>query len=64
MTQVVKSFLEECIQTQKGVTFFIRGNTMVGVVTKIVDDVAVEIRNRESSKAMILIERIDGMQLS
>jgi hypothetical protein len=64
MTQVVRTYLEESLQSKKGITFYVNGNTMAGYVTRIIDEEAVEIRNQQSTKAVILIDRIDGMQLS
>lgn len=64
MTQVVRTYLEESLQNKKGITFFVNGNTISGYVTRIVDEEAVEIRNQQSTKALILIDKIDGMQVS
>jgi hypothetical protein len=64
MSELLKPILEESMQSKKGITFFVNGSTVVGYVTRIIEDKAVEIKNRTSSKTIILMDRIDALELS
>ncbi len=64
MNKIFKPYLEESMESKKGITFFVNGNTVIGYVTKIIDDIAVEVKNQRSSKAIILLEKIDAVELS
>ena len=64
MNKIFKPYLEESLENKKGITFFVNGNTVIGYVTKIIDDIAVEVKNQRSSKAIILLDKIDAVELS
>jgi endonuclease YncB( thermonuclease family) len=63
MSSSLKPILEESLNSKKGITFFIRGNTVAGYVTKINED-TVEVKNRNSSKVLIRLDSIDAVELS
>lgn len=46
---------------KKGLTFFVQGQTIPGVVTKMVGEDAIEVRNQTSSRIIIRVDRIDGV---
>ena len=47
---------------KKGLTLFVQGRPVVGLVTAIHDDV-VELRSQEFSRIVVRIDRIDGMAI-
>lgn len=64
MFDLLKPILEESLQSKKGITFYVNGNTVIGYVTKIIDNKAVEAKNQRSSKVLIAIDKIDAVELS
>jgi hypothetical protein len=48
----------------KGLTVYIGGQTVVGIVTKINGGETVEMRNREVSRIVVRIDRIDAVSMS
>jgi endonuclease YncB( thermonuclease family) len=64
MVEQLKPLLEESMETKKGITFYVNGNTMMGYVTKIIDNKAIEVKNQRSNKILIAIESIDAVELA
>jgi endonuclease YncB( thermonuclease family) len=63
-TKVESAFQELFDYSQKekkGLTFFVQGQTIPGVVTKLVGDDAIEVRNQTSSRIIIRLDRIDAV---
>ncbi len=48
----------------KGLTFYVNGQTIPGLVTKIVGNEAVEVRNQMHDRLIIRIDRIDAIALN
>lgn len=46
---------------KKGLTFYVQGQTIPGVVTKMIGEDAVEVRNQTSSRIIIRLDRIDAV---
>jgi endonuclease YncB( thermonuclease family) len=54
--------LIEWSQTEKrGLTFFIKGQTVAGVVVKIIAGEAIEVRSQTYSRVVIRLDSIDAM---
>jgi endonuclease YncB( thermonuclease family) len=64
MFQLLKPILDESQQSKKGITFFVNGNTVIGYVVRVIDEVAVEVKNQRSSKVLIRMDKIDAVELS
>jgi hypothetical protein len=64
MFELLKPILEESQKSKKGITFFVNGTTVIGYVTNIIGDTAVEAKNQRSSKVLIAIDRIDAVELA
>ena len=60
---VLKALLEASKNEKKGVTLWVKGQTIGGQVTN-VDTDYVELRNREFSRMVIRIESIDGAAMA
>jgi hypothetical protein len=66
-SQVSESFrelLERSEKEKKGLTFYVKGQAIAGVVVKVIGTAAVEIRNREYSRIIIRLESIDALAIN
>lgn len=61
--ELFKELIETSQNEKRGLTFFINGQTLAGVVTKIVGTEAIEVRSQMYSKAVIFIDAIDAAAL-
>lgn len=48
-------------ETGRGLTFYVNGQTIPGVVAKIVSDHVVEVYNQTHDRIVILVDRIDAL---
>lgn len=59
---------QELFQTsqkeKRVLTFFVNGQAIPGLVTKIVNDQVVEVRNQTHDRVIILLDRIDALALT
>ena len=62
-TDLMKELLETSQNEKKGITLYIKGQSIGGVVTKIAGDM-VELRNREFSRLVVRMEAIDGAAMN
>ena len=60
-TQAFQELFDYSQKEKKGLTFFVQGQTIPGVVTKMVGDDAIEVRNQTSSRIIIRLDRIDAV---
>ena len=60
---VLKALLEASKNEKKGVTLWVKGQTIGGQVTNLDPDY-VELRNREFSRMVVKIESIDGAAMA
>lgn len=63
-TESFRELLDRSEKEKKGVTLYIRGQTISGVVVKVIGAEAVEIRNREFSRIIIRLDSIDGVAIN
>lgn len=59
--EIFKDLLELSQKERRGLTFFVKGQTIAGGVTQIIGTEAIEIRSQMYSRAVILIESIDAI---
>ena len=59
--QAFQELFDYSQKEKKGLTFFIQGQTIAGVVTKIIGDDAIEVRNQSSNRIIIRLDRIDAV---
>jgi hypothetical protein len=62
--QAFRELLERSEKEKKGLTFFVRGQTISGIVVKIVGADAVEVRNQTFSRIIIKLENVDAVALN
>jgi hypothetical protein len=60
-TQAFQELFDYSQKEKKGLTFFVQGQTIPGVVTKMVGDDAIEVRNQTSTRIIIRLDRIDAV---
>ena len=63
-SQVVQAWQELFAQSQKdkkGLAFFVKGQNIPGVVTKVMGNDAVEVRNQTHGRIIIRIDQIDAV---
>jgi hypothetical protein len=59
----MREILEASLNEKKGVVLFVKGQSVPGVVTKILAD-TVELRSREYSRILMRLESIDGAAMA
>ena len=62
--QAFRELLERSEKEKKGLTFYVRGQTISGIVVKIIGSDAVEVRNQTFSRVIIKIESIDALAIN
>ena len=55
---------ESSMKEKKGLTFYLKGQTIAGIVTKILSQHAIEVRNQTHSRIVIRIDCIDAIALN
>lgn len=63
-TKAAQSFQElfdYSLKEKKGLTFYVQGQTIPGVVTKMIGEDAIEVRNQTSNRIIIRLDRIDAV---
>ncbi len=62
--EIFKELIELSQNEKRGLTIFIGGQTIAGIVTKVFETKALEVRSQMYSKAVILIDSIDAVAVS
>jgi hypothetical protein len=60
-TQAFQELFDYSQKEKKGLTFYVQGQAIPGVVTKIIGEDAVEVRNQTSNRIIIRLDRIDAV---
>ena len=63
-SQVFRELLERSEKEKKGLTFFVRGQTIAGIVIRVVGTEAVEVRNQTFSRIIIKLDSIDALAIN
>ena len=56
-----KALLQESLAQKFGLVFYLRGQTIAGVVTRITDENVVEVRNQEHDRIIIRLDAVDAI---
>lgn len=59
--QAFQELFDYSQKEKKGLTFYVKGQTIAGVVTKMAGDDAIEVRNQTSNRIIIRLDRIDAV---
>ena len=61
--ELFKELIELSRKEKRGLTIFIKGQSIAGIVTQIIGTEAIEVRNQTFSKIIIRIEAIDALAI-
>ena len=59
-----RELLERSEKDKNGITFYVRGQTISGIVVKIIGNEAVEVRNQTFSRVIIKLDSIDALAIN
>jgi hypothetical protein len=62
--ELFKELIERSRDEKRGLTIYVNGQTIIGVVTEIINEQAIELRSQQYHKATVLIEAIEAMAVS
>jgi len=62
-TQAILDVLQLSLKEKKGVTFFLPGQTIAGIVTKVVETEAVEARSQTYSRIVIRLDQVQAVAM-
>jgi len=59
--QAIEQALAAAQQDKRGITLYVNGQTVGGAVTRIEPGLWVELRNQQTSRIVVRLDRIDGV---
>ena len=62
--QAYQELIEQSQKEKKGLTFFIKGQTVAGIVVKMIGGEAVEVRNQNYSRVVIRLDQVDAIAVN
>jgi len=62
--QVFQELIDQSVKDKKGLTFFIKGQTIGGAVTKQIGPDVVEVRNQTYSRIIIRLDQVDAVAIN
>jgi hypothetical protein len=62
--ELFKELIELSHKEKRGLTIFIKGQTIAGIVTQIIGLDAIEVRSQTFSKVIIRLEAVDAIAIS
>ena len=62
--ELFKELIERSQNEKRGLTIYLNGQTIVGIVAQIINEQAIELRSRQYHKAVVLIESIEAIAVS
>lgn len=61
--ELFKELIELSYKEKRGLTIFVKGQTIAGIVTQIIGLEAIEVRNQTFSKIIIRLDAVDAMAI-
>ena len=62
--QAYQELIEQSQKEKKGLTFFIKGQTVAGIVDKMIGSEAVEVRNQNYSRVIVRLDQVDALAIN
>lgn len=59
-----KDLIETSMKEKRGLTIFLKGQTIAGIVTQIIGLEAIEVRNQTFSRIIVRLDAIEAMAIS
>ena len=63
-TTAFQELIDQSLKEKKGLTFFIKGQTIGGAVTKQIGPEIVEVRNQPYSRVIIRLDQVDAVAIN
>jgi hypothetical protein len=61
--ELFKELIERSQNEKRGLTIYLNGQAIVGIVTQIINEQALELRSQQYHKAVVLLESVEAMVL-
>jgi hypothetical protein len=62
--ELFKELFETSQNEKRGLTVYVKGQTIAGIVTRIVGDQAIEMRSQMFGRAVVPVEAIDAVAMT
>ena len=62
--ELFKELIERSQNEKRGLTIYLNGQSIAGIVTQIINEQAIELRSQQYHKAVVLLESIEAMAVS
>jgi len=62
--ELFKELIETSETEKRGLTIFFKGQTIAGIVTRVIGDEAIEVRNQTYSRIIIRFDAIEAMAIN
>lgn len=62
--ELFKELIERSQNEKRGLTVYVKGNQIVGVVTEIINEQAIEMRSQQFHKAVVAPDTVDAMAVN
>ncbi len=62
--QLFKELIERSRDEKRGLTVYLGGQTIVGIVAEILGEQSVELRSQQYHKAIVLLDAVEAMAVS
>ena len=59
--ELFKELIERSQNEKRGLTIYLQGQTIGGIVTRIIDDEAIELSSLQYHKAIVRLETVEAM---
>lgn len=63
MKKLYQPLFDQSREESRGLLFFVNGQTIPGIVRRVVDDEAVEVYNQSYDQVVIILDRIDAVAI-
>ncbi len=61
--ELFKELIETSLKEKRGLTIFIKGQTIAGIVTQIIGLEAIEVRNQTYRRVIIRLDAVEAMAI-
>lgn len=62
--ELFRELIEQSQNEKRGLTIYFGGQTIAGIVTRIIGEEVIEVRNQTFDKIIIRLERIEAMAIN
>jgi hypothetical protein len=62
--ELFKELIERSQNEKRGLTIYLNGQAIVGIVSQIINDQAIELRSQQYHRTVVLVEAVEAMTVS